>query len=104
MYSCRVQLDQSKKERRELNSELEDARDRGKTQLRKIEDLEFSKSSLGRKIQGLEGIYTFITHTTIIMLAFLDVNFVQMTIYMQLIVLLMFVSLRGVLCFNTTTR
>ena len=51
-------MDQYRKEKADLGKQLDEERDKSKGHLRKIEDLEYTKSSLERKIQGLEGDYT----------------------------------------------
>ena len=51
-------MDQYRKEKADLGNQLDEERDKSKGHLRKIEDLEYTKSSLERKIQGLEGDYT----------------------------------------------
>ena len=50
-------MDQYRKEKADLGNQLDEERDKNKGHLRKIEDLEYTKSSLERKIQGLEGDY-----------------------------------------------
>jgi len=66
LESLKRQLDESRREKREcedqamrdkrdLNKQLEEERDKNKGHLRKIEDLDYTKSSLERKVQGLEG-------------------------------------------------